>query len=651
MMHQTLNCMPGMKSFCIAACLMAFLAAIGGDAPGKFGPVRDTAYVDALDRRARAYYGIDADSAFLFGRRALESACRIGYRKGEAESWRMLGNTYEMVGDYVNMLSAYQHSLDIAERIGNTTLIAKANVNFALFYKQEGEYDKAQQLMEKVGNLYRRSGDSVQAAYVANHLADIALRQGQYDQALQYAQRALQVARGIKDEPTAAAYNNDVGRVLTAKGDYTAALHHFLESLTYYRGRNERLGTTATNCLVSQVYLQLKDYPRALQYANEALTEARAIRRKPEIQGSARVLADIYEAKGDYRNALRYFKLYKTYSDSLFNDQSRKEILSRAAQYDYEKQAMRLREAHAMKDAAYEAKLHNAALQISITVAAVVVLSLVAFILLRSRAVNRRMNQLLREKNEKIEEQKEALEQQAVELLLNNQQKDKLFSIVAHDLRGPLNSLKGLMDFLKEKRLSEKEIGAMMHELRRNIDHSSELVGNLLFWASSQLNGIVVAPVLLEVNELVQEVLALFAHQAREKKVFLRMEMATSLVGFADKDMLQVVVRNLVSNAIKFCRPGGIVTVDGSRRGPEIEIIVTDTGIGMQAEALERIRKKESFTSYGTAKEKGTGLGILLCHEFAEANKGRFFVESEWGKGSRCHFTIPAAPISSSISV
>ena len=640
-----------MKFFCIAIWLTAFLLGLWKGAPAqpKGSALPDTAYVDSLCRQAHFFYGINADSSFFYGRKALEFAGRTGYRRGEAESWRMLGNTYEMVGDYVNMLSAYQHSLDIAEQLDNTTLIARVNINFALFYKQEEEYDKAQQLMEQVQALYRRSGDSVEGAYIAGHLADIALRQGQYDVALRYGQQALAVARGTRDAEAIATYNNDVGRILAARGDYTGALSHFLESLAYYKDRNERLGTTATNSLVGEVYLQLKDYPRALQYANEALTVARAIRRKPEIQGSAKVLADIYAAKGDYRNALRYFKLYKDYSDSLFNDQSRKEILSRAAQYDFEKQTLRLREAQALKDAAYEAKLRKAALQVSVTVVAIVVLSLVAFILLRSRAVNRRMNQLLREKNAKIEEQKEILEQQAVQLLLNNQQKDKLFSIVAHDLRGPLNSLKGLMALLKEKKLSEQEINGMLNELRRNVDQSSELVGNLLFWASSQLNGMVITPVLLELAEEVREVLALFAQQAKEKNVLLRMEMSPTLVGYADKDMTHVVIRNLVSNAIKFSHPGGVVTVNACRKGAEIEIAVTDTGIGMREDALDRIRRRESFTSYGTGKEKGTGLGILLCHEFAEANKGRFDVESEWGVGSRCYFTIPAAPNSSSM--
>jgi two-component system, sensor histidine kinase and response regulator len=272
----------------------------------------------------------------------------------------------------------------------------------------------------------------------------------------------------------------------------------------------------------------------------------------------------------------------------------------------------------------------------------IVILSLLAFILFRSRYVNRRVNHLLREKNEKIEEQKETLEQQAVQLLLNNRQKDKLFSIIAHDLRGPLNSLKGLMDLQKEKRLSEEEINAIMNEFRRNVDQSAELVGNLLFWASSQLGGIKASPVVLPLQPLVQEILALFSHQAHQKNVFLSEELDPEVRVVADKDMLQVVIRNLVSNAIKFCRPGDSVTVSYAHSGPDVDICIADTGIGLKEDALDKIRRKESFTSYGTAKEKGTGLGMLLCREFAEANRGRFRIESEWGKGCRCYCSLPA---------
>jgi two-component system sensor histidine kinase/response regulator len=658
-----------MKSLCIGASLWVFLVGVWGSAPAQTreidrlrallsgglgqqeGVLHDSAYVDTMNRLVHLFYGKNSDSAFHYAHQALAKAGQIRYRKGESESWRMLGNTFEMVGDYLNMLSCYQHSLDIAEAIGNTTLIAKANLNFAMFYKQEGELDQAQTLMQKVQDLYNRHGDSVQSAYISSYLADLAFRQHQDKLALEYAGRALQAARSIRDEPTIATFNNDLGRILAATGNYPAALDHHLQSLAYYREAHDLLGTTSTNSLLAQDYLLLEDYPKALRYANESLAEARAIRRKPEIQGSAKVLADIYEAKGDYLNSLRYFKLYKDYSDSLFNDQFSKQILTRAAQYGYEKQEAGLREAQALKDAGYERALRRDDLKISITVSVIAILTLLAFILWRQRAVNRRVNRLLREKNEKIEEQKEILEQQAVQLLLNNQQKDKLFSIIAHDLRGPLNSLKGLMDFQREERLTDLEISKMMHELRRNVDSSSELVSNLLHWASSQLNGMKVTPVLLPMDQLVQEVLTLFGQQAMEKKVVLTSDIAPSMIGYGDKDMIPVVLRNLVSNAIKFCHPGGMVTVSGCKRGGEIEISVTDTGTGMREDALERIRRKESFTSYGTASEKGTGLGILLCHEFTEANKGRFYAESEWGRGSRCYFTIPAAPSSSSIKL
>jgi two-component system, sensor histidine kinase and response regulator len=605
----------------------------------------DSAYVDTLDRLAYAFYGISSDSAFFYGRLALDYASRTGYHKGESESWRLLGNTNEMIGDYGEMLSSYQHSLDIAEKIGNKDLIAKATSNIALFYQQEGEYDQARQLMEKVMEICRTSGDSTLAESVYSHLSDLAFRTGQYALALQYAQRALKVARAAKDEADIASCQNDIGRILTATGEGRKALDLYRQALAYYLPANDRLGIVTTTTLLAEAWFRFSEYPTALEYAEKALDGARALRRKPEIRESAKVLADIYEAKGDDRNALRYFKLYKDFSDSLFNDQSHKRILALAASYDFRQKESRLRAEQAEKDARYQQTLRKDAVKISITVLVIAVLSLLAFILLRSRTANRRINQLLREKNGKIEEQKEALEHQAVQLLLNNRQKDKLFSIIAHDLRGPLNSLKGLMDLLKEKRLSEIEISNMMHEFRRNVDYSSELVGNLLFWASSQLDGIVVTPVILPLHPLVQDTLALFSHQAGQKNVLLKDELSPSLLGIADKDMIQVVIRNLVSNAIKFCRPGDSVTVSYTLTASEIEICVADTGIGMKEDALDKIRRKESFTSYGTAKEKGTGLGMLLCREFTEANHGRFRIESEWEKGCRCYFSLPSAPV------
>lgn len=621
-----------------------------GEMAGRSNFAPDTAYVDTLNLLSHAFYGINADSAFFYCRQARENALRIGYSRGESISWRMRGNTYESVGDYANMLSSYQHSLDIAERIGDARLIAKANVNFALFYKQVGEYDSAERIMEKVVEIYRKNGDSA-SEYIAANQADQALRQGHYDQALQYAEQALRIVTAAKDPSGIANAHDDIGRILVARGSYAAALDHYQQALAYFRQVDGRLGMTSSATLLAQVYGLMKDYPRALQYALEAFGLARTLGRKKEIGESAKVLADIYEAKGDDRNAFRYFKLYKEYSDSLANDQTHKQLFALAQRYDFQKREAQLRTQEAEKEARQQEALRKAYLQVFIAVLVIFILCVLAFILLRSRAVSRRNNRLLQAKNEQIEEQKEAMELQAVQLLLNNQQKDKLFSIVAHDLRGPLDSLKGILDFLKEKKLPEQEIHSMLAELRRNVDNSSELVGNLLFWASSQLNGISVTPVHLSLQPLIANILSLFAQQAREKQVVLQNQAQGPLVGFADKDMIQVVIRNMINNAIKFCRPDDSVTICATRKGGEIEIKVIDTGIGIKEEVLEKIHRSESVTSYGTAREKGTGLGLLLCREFAESNGGRFRIESEWGNGCSCYFTIPAAPSSSSIKL
>jgi signal transduction histidine kinase len=607
--------------------------------------VPDTAYVDILDRLAADFYSVDVDSAFYYSRAALDYAGRTAYLKGEAESWRLLGNTYESVSDFGNMLSSYHQSADIAEKIGNRDLAAKATSNIALFDMQEGEYDRARPLMEQVMAICLSTGDSALAEIDISHLSELTFRLQQYDQSLQYARRALQTAHALHDESNIASFTDDEGKAMAGMGEVRKALELYQQSLAWYTRVNDWLGTVTTQTLMAQAYLQVKDFRKALRYAQSSLDGSRNLRRQRLIRESAKALADVYEAAGDDHNALRYFKLYKDYSDSLFNDESHKRLLAVAAGYDFEKKESRLRAEQAETDARYQQTLRKDAVKISITVSVIIILSLLAFILFRSRYANRRTNHQLQEKNEKIEEQKETLEQQAVQLLLNNRQKDKLFSIIAHDLRGPLNSLKGLMDLLKEKRLSDEEINSIMNEFRRNVDQSAELVGNLLFWASSQLEGIKVNPVVLPLQPLIQDILALFSHQASQKNIFLQEELHPAVRVVADKDMLQVVIRNLVSNAIKFCRPGDSVMVSYTLSESEVVICVADTGIGLSEDSLDKIRRKESFTSYGTAREKGTGLGMLLCREFAEANRGRFRIESEWGKGCRCYCSLPAAPV------
>jgi len=600
---------------------------------------RDTSYIDAMDSLAFAYYRINADSVFFYSNQALTYSKRAGYGQGESVSLRQLGNGYKLAGDYANMLSCYRQALAVAEKINNPTCIAKASINIAMVYNEIeiGKYEAALALLETAGRIFRETKDSLDWNKTLTAIAATWLEQKQYDKALQYYQQALEIAIAMKNDYLMITNKDEMGEVLFVKGQYRVALANFLRSLNYFSHTDDKMRKAKTASYTARAYFFLKDYHEALKYALHSLEWAKEIKAKAQIRDIDKVLEDIYEAKGDYRNALIYSQLYKDFSDSLFNEQMRKKTERQEAKYEYEKKEALLKEEQAKKDALHQRIVQKNEWEIAIAVLLILFLSVLTLLLFRSRAAKQKTNQILELKNEKIEHQ-------AVQLLLNNQEKDKLFSIIAHDLRVPLHSLKEVLDFLKENSLPEAEIKKIMEELRRDVDYSAELVNNLLFWASSQLDGMVVSPVVLPVHQLVGNTVSLFIKQAADKKISLKNELDPALSGYADKNMIQVLIRNLVSNAVKFCRPGDRINIQGKMTGCAVEICVADTGIGIKKDILRKINGKEKVTTLGTANEKGTGLGMLLCREFAETNKGLFRVESEEGKGSRFYFTIPAIP-------
>jgi len=604
---------------------------------------RDTSYINILDSLAYGYYRISADSVFLYSKKALAYAKEAGYGKGESVSLRVMGNGYGLTGDYANMLSCYQQAMAIAEKINNLPCIAKVTLNMALlYYNQIGEFDESLVLLKKAGKMFESLGDSLDLVKALTSIGEIWVLRKQYEEALQIFQRSLKIATAGKNDYSVATCNDIIGWLLFEKGLYKESLPYSLGPLDYFNRTGDKMRVAKDANLVADTYLHLNNYPAALKYALQSLAAATAIKAKIQIKDVDKVLADIYDAKGDTHNALKYFKLYKDLSDSLLNEAMLKKTAKLEARYEYEKKETQLKLEQEKKDALHQHIVRIKELQISIAVLLILFLSALAFVLLRSRNIQHKTNQILQANNDKIEHQ-------AIQLLINNQEKDKLFSIIAHDLRVPLYSLKQMLALLRRDSLPEAEIDIIMEELRRDADYSAELVSNLLFWAGSQLKGRVVSPVALPLQQLVDDTIRLFAQQTSDKKIGLKNELHPALSVWADKTMIQVLIRNLVSNAIKFCNQGDTIAIEGKTMNGTVEICVADTGIGIEKDILKKITLKESVTTFGTDNEKGTGLGLLLCREFAEANQGLFRVESEPGKGSRFYFTLPAVPATATL--
>ena len=466
---------------------------------------KDSSYIDALNDMAYACYSISADSVFLYAGKALGYAKKAGYERGQSVALRELGNGYRLTGDYVNMLSSYQQSLSIAEKLADYSLLGKALLNMAQSYMDMGKTDEALPLAKRAGNLFIQTRDSVTLNKSLNAIGEVWYRRKQYDSALQYFSQSTQVARAIKNERLYIICTDQTGKVLYAKGLFGQALPVYLHSLDYFTRTHDRLLITMSATMVARSYLGLKKYPAALKYAHQSLREASALGSLMEIKNASRILADIYKASGDYKNALEYMERSTHLSDTLFNDQMRNKIARLEAGYEYEKKEGILREQQAKKDALNRDIVRNKELEMLFAILVIVFLSVLAFVLFRSRAARQRINRELADMNSKIVRQKEEIEHQSYRLLLNNQQKDKLFSIISHDLKTPLHSLHTVLDLLKANALSKTQLNRVIDELRHEVDYSSELVRNLLSWSNSQLNGMVAKPVSLNLRALTAE--------------------------------------------------------------------------------------------------------------------------------------------------
>lgn len=230
-------------------------------------------------------------------------------------------------------------------------------------------------------------------------------------------------------------------------------------------------------------------------------------------------------------------------------------------------------------------------------------------------------------------------------LELINASKDKFFSIIALDLKSPFNAIIGfselMLESVREKDYDSAEFNADI--VLQSSTRAMDLLTNLMQWAQSQTGRIEYSPESFDLLAVIQEIVLFFDNIAEQKSIVLIRELPLSIPVFCDKDMIKTVLRNLISNAIKFTKPGGEIKISATLVAQETIVSVSDSGIGIPKERIDTLFKiDESYSTAGTQNEQGTGLGLILCKEFIEKNGGAIHVESEQEVGSRFYFTIPA---------
>ncbi len=224
-----------------------------------------------------------------------------------------------------------------------------------------------------------------------------------------------------------------------------------------------------------------------------------------------------------------------------------------------------------------------------------------------------------------------------------NENKDKFFTLISHDLKGPAQNLIGISEILlTDQSLSEEENQIFLQHLNETARKNFNLLENLLEWSRVQMGSVVLSPEAFRLWETGREVIAQTEERASQKQIEIKNNIPPDIVVFADFNSTKTVIRNLVTNALKYTPPNGIITLSASTYQSEATIVVSDTGIGMCAEIRKNLFKPgKTVSRYGTQGETGTGIGLLLCKEFIENNQGTIWVESVENEGSSFFFTLP----------
>jgi len=251
--------------------------------------------------------------------------------------------------------------------------------------------------------------------------------------------------------------------------------------------------------------------------------------------------------------------------------------------------------------------------------------------------------QSILKQKEAIAANEQLLQQQTAELTQINAFKNRLFSIIAHDLKSPIYALRNLFRNMQQFDMPAGEIKEMVPDVVNELTHTTSLMENVLHWARSQMQAYTVKPQPIGVPDLIAEVARLLRLQADAKQIGMTLKADASVVAFADRDMVHLVLRNLLSNAIKYTPDKGCIELGARQNDTEVSVYVKDTGMGIPPEELEKIQLDNFYSTKGTAGEAGTGLGLMLCREFIQRNGGSLRIDSAPGKGSTFTFTLPIA--------
>ena len=430
------------------------------------------------------------------------------------------------------------------------------------------------------------------------------------------------------------AYNlGNMGLVYAEQGNHNLAEEYLVKATSVLQALGDQYPIAVFNTYMADIYKDKGDLNRALEYALQSYNIALAEGLKEQVRDASLKLSELYEIALAYDKAFFYQKKYTAYRDSINNEATIRQMADIRTEYEV-----------AQKQTEVDFLVNK---QLTYRVASVVLIGLLSMIMILAWILNKR-NKEKRTINIRLLGQKHEVETQHKELEVVNATKDRFFSIISHDLRGPVNAFKGLSTLIKYSVQDKayEQLPEITDRIENASTHLSFLLDNILDWAVNQQGEFPYKPEKVSLSEIVKEISSVFENMAQSKGVHLILACTEDVEVWADKNSMLTILRNLVNNAIKFTKEGGKVTLSSTTSENYLAFKVEDTGVGIPKEKMDALFLFNDMKStYGTSGEKGLGLGLKLAYEFAQMNKGSITVESEEKKGTTFTVKLPQAKV------
>lgn len=629
---------------------------------------QDTTYIDLLTKLGGAIRYYDADSLYLLAKQAQKYSKLANYTRGESLSFLRLGDFYSDLGDndkainyytkglvlaqqvnddelalriinnlagentykgdYAKALGGYLNGIELAEKIDNKDMLSIMNENIANLYATQNDFEQALAYFKKVKKINDEIGNEIFQAETMSNLASLYADMEELDYAMFNVNRSISIfeKRSVLDW---LAYAYEIkGKVYLKQDNYKWALYWYSQSEMIHKDLDDDRGKIDLFNGMAETYLKQGKDDISEQYALNAYKISSRIQFMEGKQKCALTLYKINKNKGKYEKALGYHEVFQNLSDTLHRNENKRSLTLLKTKTQYEQQRLDLIEENTRALAAQQ-RYVNAALLI------LLIFIIVTFLVHRNQKIQKRLNTELTGKQE-------ILEKREVELNESNETKNKLFSIIGHDLRGPIGALQELLKLFSEGEMGQKEFLDFIPKLREDIDHIFFTLNNLLSWGRTQMNGSVTQPTIVDIDSLVKENVKLLTEIAKKKSIKIVNQVEENTLTWSDTNQIDIVVRNLLSNALKFTPMNGMVTITAVDMEDCWQVSVKDNGVGMDKITQSKLfDKNANVSSYGTNNEKGTGLGLSLCKEMVEKNNGNIWVESNINSGSSFYFTLP----------